>query len=105
MIQIVSFQITADGATHSLNSYSNLQGLDKCAQIRIEPVRGSVSNPAYVIGPNGATMHQILAPVVAQPLDYWASTPNLPKGNLLWLPSISFRGTSGDQFNVTVAVR
>jgi hypothetical protein len=103
MIQIINQQITADGTTHPLTTY--FTNITQCAQIRIEPVRGSAANQGFVVGPNGTTMHSILAPVAGKPLDSWASTADIPEGNMVWLPSISFKGTSGDQFNVSLAVR
>ena len=84
---------------------SALTGVDKCALVRIEPVRGRATHDGYIIGPAGNVMHDILAPQTGQPVDSWQSSADVLEGNMIPLSHISFKGTSGDLWNAYVVVR
>ena len=105
MVQIIDFQITANGSNQALNSFPALQNVDKVAHIRIEPVRGGGTHDGFVVGPAGNTLHQILTPQTGAPLDCWVCTPDLMEGGFIQTSKISFRGTSGETWNVYVLVR
>jgi hypothetical protein len=105
MTRTIDFTITASGSNQPLTSFTALTGIDKCAFIRIEPVRGSAAHDGYVVGPAGNVMHDILAPQTGQPVDSWQATADVMEGNLIPLSQISFKGTSGDLFSAYILVR
>jgi hypothetical protein len=96
MLHTINFQITCDDAAHALNTYPPVAGINKCARIPIEPVRGGGTHTGYIIGP-GSGLHEVIAP--------WQSSADLPERNVIPLGRVFLRGLSGEIFNVSVQLR